>query len=343
MIEKSNEPSSARHAESPFRVFDLHLDSILQNRLFGYRIDRRHRAGIRGQPLFWHADLPRMREAHYLGACMGIHYWPVERDAGWREACRQLDVLDELCGLENVAKIGRDVAWSDVATYGGLALTAGVEGAHVLNGELERVGELARRRVAYLTLTHFSRNAAATPSLGRGTDENRGLTGFGRELVAECERRRVALDVAHVNKRGLLDVCKQATRPVLCTHTGVCGVHPHARNLSDDEIDAIAGTGGVIGVLVGPIFLGGGFSATTARVLDHVEYVADRVGIEHVAIGTDLDGWMPSIASDMRDCRDVLRIDDQLIARGYSDAQRAKISHGNALRVLAEIQSGVGD
>lgn len=330
-------PSSCVYMAN-FPILDLHLDSILQRRLFGYRIQRKHRAALKGQPLFWHADLPRMREASYKAACLGVHYWPFEREAGWREANKQLDVVDGLCDAEDdIVRIGRDIPWSKVAQHRGIALTAGVEGAHMLNGKIERIEQLALRHVSYLTLTHFSRNMAATPSMGRGVDDSQGLTNFGRELVAACEENLVAIDVAHVNSRGVLDACEVARRPILCTHTGVCGVHQHARNITDEEIDAIAETGGVIGVIFGPIFLAGGLRANSDVILDHIEYIVNRVGIDHVAIGTDFDGWLPSIPSDMRDCRDIDILPDKLLNRGFTPAQIESIGWKNAVRLFVDI------
>jgi membrane dipeptidase len=321
-----------------FPIFDLHLDSILQNRLFGYNINRRHRALLRGQPLFWHADLPRMRDAGYRGACMGIHYWPFERDHGWYEAKRQLDVLDSLIREnDNVARASQEIAWSDVPGYDGIALTAGLEGAHIINGELNHIAEAAERGVSYLTLTHFSKNQAATPSMGRGADDESGLTAFGRELVRECEQHRIAIDLAHVNRPGVLDACRYADKPVLCTHTGVCGVTPHARNITDDEIDAIAATGGLIGIIVGPVFLAGHLRASSEIIVDHIEHVIDRVGIEHVAIGTDFDGWLPSIPNDMRDCRDIRKVGHTLRERGFNDQQLEAIGWRNTVRFFQRL------
>ncbi|MEM1034103.1 MAG: membrane dipeptidase, partial [Myxococcota bacterium] len=86
-------------------------------------------------------------------------------------------------------------------------MAPGVEGAHMLDGDMGHFEALAARAPAYMTLAHFSKNSAATPSLGRGANEVEGLTGFGRELVSELERHGIFVDVAHVNTPGVLDVC----------------------------------------------------------------------------------------------------------------------------------------
>ncbi len=317
-------------------IVDLHVDCIIQQRLFCYRVTRRHRPGMRGQPLFWHADIPRMQDAGYGGACLGVHYWPWESERGFREMNRQLDYLDEVvAGSEDLLRVRQPADWQRAVDEGRLALAPGVEGAHILAGRIEHVETLGERSVAYLTLAHFSKNSAATPSMGRGANEQDGLSGFGRELIAALEEQGVVVDLAHVNTPGVLEACEVATRPVLCTHTGVKGVHEHARNISDDEIDAIAETDGVIGVIFAPVFLAGRLKADTSVVVDHLEYIIERVGIRHVALGSDYDGWIPSIPSDQRDCRDIHLVAKELFARGYPAEAVDRITGQNALELLS--------
>ena len=320
-------------------IVDLHVDSIIQQRLFRYDIQRRHRAGIKGQPLFWHADIPRMIEAGYRGACMGVHYYPWESEGGWEEMKRQIAYLDEVADRDQrTMRIRSAGDWKRAKEAGKLGLIPGVEGAHMLNGRIDRARRLAEFDVAYLTLAHFSANSAATPSIGRGADERHGLTAFGRALIEELNRHGVAVDLAHVNTPGVLDACEVTEAPVFCTHTGVKGVWDNPRNITDGEIEAIAATGGVIGVIFAPLFLAGKWRADTGVALDHLEYVIDRVGIEHAAIGSDYDGWLPTILSDHRDCRDIKRVTDGLRRRGYSDEEIDRIRFGNALRVMKEVE-----
>jgi membrane dipeptidase len=330
------ELAEALALQRSFGLVDLHVDSIIQQRLFRYDVRREHRAGLRGQPLFWHADVPRMAAAGYGGACMGIHYWPWESERGWREMHRQIDYLDALADEDpRCLRVREPGDWERAAREERLALAPGVEGAHMLAGRVERVAELARRGVAYLTLAHFSKNSAVTPSMGRGADERSGLTGFGRELVDALDEHSVTIDVAHVNTPGVLDICARTRRPVLCTHTGLDGLHEHARNISDEEIDAIAETGGAIGIIFAPFFLTGRLGVPSARVVDHIEYVIERVGLAHVCLGSDYDGWLPRIPNDQRDCRDIVRVTAELLARGHDEESLRAILRDNALRVLS--------
>lgn len=314
-------------------LVDLHLDTLIQAHLFRYRPQRRHRPGRHGQPLFWHADLPRMESAGYGAACMGIHGWPIESPARMQSAERQIDLLDALCEQDP----SRVVRWRPGQPWpldGRMVLTPGVEGAHILGGSLDSVDRLVARGVAYLTLAHFSCNSAASSSMGIGANERDGLTPFGHDLVRLLNDAGIVVDVSHVNQRGVLDACRSTRAPVLATHSGAQALHRHPRLLSPDAVRAVADTGGAVGVIFAPGFLTGSLNASTACVVAHIEAIADAVGIDHVAIGTDLDGWLPAIPSDMRDCTDTSRVTARLLARGWTESDLRKLLRDNALRVL---------
>ena len=318
-------------------MLDLHVDCIIQQRLFRYNMRQAHRPGRPGQPLFWHSDVPRMHQASYVGACLGVHFWPIETpERGWRELHKQIDYLDSVAEADSTClRVRTPQDWQRARDQHLLALAPGVEGAHMLGGRLDRVADLARRGVAYLTLTHFSKNSAATPSMGRGANEAEGLTAFGKDLIRALEDHDILVDLAHVNTPGVLDACAVATKPLLCTHTGVKGAFDHARNVTDAELDAIAATGGIIGIMFAPCFMADSLKADSTCVLDHIEYAVHRVGIDHVALGSDFDGWLPTIPSDMRDCTDLPKITNGLRARGWSQQDLDKLTHENALRVLS--------
>src|SRR5262249_44720135 len=120
-----------------------------------------------------------------------------------------------------------------------IAAYLGIEGAHALDGDIDRVGHFAKRGVRYLGLLHFSRNEVGRPAYGRGRADSEGLTAWGHEVIAACEQNGVIVDLAHINKRGFLDACAATTLPPIVSHTGVVGAFKHWRNIDDEQLRAV--------------------------------------------------------------------------------------------------------
>ncbi|MFT6627836.1 MAG: membrane dipeptidase [Flavobacteriales bacterium] len=324
---------AARALHRALGVVDLHVDCILQASLFGYDIEAAHRPGRYGQPRFNHVDVPRMVEAGYSGAYFGVHYFPWQSERGWRSAMKQLSRIDALCERDDrLYRVRRASDWDKAREAGCIGIAAGFEGAHLLNERLDRVQWLAENGVSYLTLAHFSKNAAATPSMGIGADEESGLTDFGIAVVEELQVNGVCVDTAHLNMPCVHHACRISRAPMFCTHTGAKGVHDVARCIDDIAIKAIADTGGVIGIIFSPHFLTGQAAAGTEAIIAHAQYIKELVGAQHVALGSDYDGWLPAIPSDHRDCRDILRVTAALLEAGFTETETRGVLRENALR-----------
>ena len=320
-------------------VVDLHVDVIIQQRLFRYDIRKFHRPWIRRQPFFRHADIPRMIEGGYAAAVLGIHYWPWESERGWREVKKQLAYMHWVVEHDErviLARTADDIVGAK--EDGKLAFLAGLEGAHLINGNLDRVDEAVNLGAIYITMAHFSKNSASTPGMGRRKNQTEGLSSFGRDLVRKMNAAQVLVDVAHINRPGLLEACEVTDAPVIASHTMAVGLHENDRGVTDDGIRAIARTGGVMGVIFAPNFVSGRLNAPLDAVVDHAVYIADLVGAEHVSVGSDFDGWIPAIPNDIRDCRDMPLLTQKLFDRGLDKEEIAGILGGNFLRVLRAVR-----
>lgn len=163
-----------------------------------------------------------------------------------------------------------------------------IEGAHALDDDLANLGRLDAAGYRMVGLAHFFDNAFAGSAHGVAKG---GLTGAGRELVAELERRRMIVDVAHASAATIDDVLAIATRPVVASHTGVRAVADNQRNLSDEQLRGIAATGGMVGIGFWPTACGGDDAAAIARSIAHAVSV---VGADHVGLGSDFDGAVPT-------------------------------------------------
>ncbi|HET6508178.1 MAG TPA: dipeptidase [Baekduia sp.] len=168
-------------------------------------------------------------------------------------------------------------------------------------------------------------------------DTGEGLTAAGRALVAKCEALKIAVDVSHLNARGFWDVAELTGRPVIATHCGAHAVAPASRNLTDEQLDAIGNSNGIVGIPYIVDFLrpDGDMNPDTplTTVVAHVRHVADRIGVDHVGFGSDFDGGViPEAIGDAAGLPGLLAA---LADDGFTPEEIAKIAWGNWRRVLA--------
>ncbi|MEA2519714.1 MAG: rane dipeptidase [Chloroflexota bacterium] len=193
----------------------------------------------------------------------------------------QLTVLRTAAGLD--AFLERRAADRSL-----VAALLAIEGAHALDDEVANIERLDAAGYRMVGLSHFFDNAFAGSAHGLVKG---GLTAAGRELVSELERRRIIVDVAHASTATIDDVLAIATRPVVASHTGVRAVADNGRNLTDDQLRGIAATGGMVGIGFWPTASGGDDAASIARSIMHAVSV---VGADHVGLGSDFDGGVPT-------------------------------------------------
>ncbi|MGB9072944.1 MAG: dipeptidase [Terriglobales bacterium] len=207
------------------------------------------------------------------------------------------------------------------------SITAGllsIEGAHALDGKLENLDVLYRAGYRMMSPSHFFDNDIGGSSAGV---HKTGLTEKGREWVRQMEARHMIVDLAHASARTIDDVLAMATRPVVVSHTGVRGTCNNNRNLSDDQIRAVARNGGLIGIGYWDTATCG----TDARaIVKAMRYVSDRVGAEHVALGSDFDGAVTTPF----DTTGLVEITDAMLEAGYSEQEVRMIMGENAVRFL---------
>ena len=206
-------------------------------------------------------------------------------------------------------------------------LTAGllsIEGAHALDGKLENLDVLYHAGYRMMSPSHFFDNDIGGSSAGV---HKTGLTEKGREWVRQMEARHMIIDLAHASPQTIQDVLAIATRPIVVSHTGVKGTCNNNRNLSDDQIQAIAAKGGLIGIGYWDVATCG----TDARaIVKAMRYVSDRVGVEHVALGSDFDGAV----TEPFDTTGLVLITDAMLEAGYSESDIRLIMGENALKFL---------
>jgi len=343
-------PAEARALHDESLVLDLHVDTPLWMRLLGYDPTQRHANRLPASPFAWHMDLPRAEEAGLDAAVLGLVINPrevreelmlplrllarVEEGKGTAQTLHTLGLLARLAEEHPdrfvFAKTGTELARAvEAGRFAGLA---GLEGAHGIEDDLANVGRAYEHGLRMLGLVHFQASAAAYPMTVPAFDD-RGLTRFGFDLLAEMERLGMVVDLAHVNARGVDDALGAMTKPFVVSHTACRALADVPRNLTDDEIRRMADAGGVIGIAVGRSFLG---RPGLAGFVDHVEHALRVGGAEAVAIGSDWDGAIVP-AEGMGDVRALPHVTAELLARGHSSATVSAFLGANALRVLVEV------
>ncbi|REE83919.1 membrane dipeptidase [Paenibacillus taihuensis] len=209
-------------------------------------------------------------------------------------------------------------------------------------------------------LTYNNQNAIASGCMELA---NGGVSNFGMTFIRRLNELRIVVDTSHCGKQTTLDACRLSEAPVIASHTGVEAIYPHRRCKSDEEIQAIAATGGVIGVFAMPWFVHEDPKNTTIdHVLDHIDYIVRLVGVDHVGIGTDWpmsdvdwslvyfkehiapklgfakgDGPSTELVRGLEQYGLFINFTRGLVARGYSDEEVGKIIGGNWLRVFEQV------
>ena len=214
-----------------------------------------------------------------------------------------------------------------------------MEGAEPIAPDLSNLGDWYERGLRSIGLVWSRPNAFAEGVPFRfpsSPDTGPGLTDAGRELVRACNRLGILVDLSHLNEAGFWDVAALSDRPLVATHSNAHALAPASRNLTDEQLDAIEGSGGVVGVnfAVGFLREDGAHDPLTpiTEIVRHVDYLAQRMGVDHVAFGSDFDGAV--IPQELGGAAGLPKLVAALRGAGYDNDAIAKITHENWLRVL---------
>ena len=324
-------------------VVDLHVDTFIWTRIFGYDLLRRHGRGLFDARFYGQADLPRLREAGVGGAIWSITTNPLRRASKrtgiFRKNLARLTAIFERAPDE-VALCRTAADYRAARAAGRHAAFIGVQGGNAFDADLA-LETFDASSLVKVTLVHLSTSSLGTtsaPSLGGSSDG--ALTDRGRELVRALDRHRIFVDLAHINRRGFFDAVAAHDRslPLLVSHTGIAGVHRHWRNVDDEQLRAVADTGGVIGVMYQSSFLGEpALGGRAEAIVDHLAHIVDVVGEDHAALGSDWDGAIIT-PRDLATCLELPILCELMLARGWSPERVRKILGGNFLRALAALR-----
>ena len=213
-----------------------------------------------------------------------------------------------------------------------------LENGYGMGDSIDHLDTLCKRGVQYVTLCHFRNNHLCGSSTEK-KDPGKGLTPFGREAVERMNRLGMMIDLSHASTETLYEVLELSKAPVLATHYGVRAVNDLKRNLSDEEIKALAAKGGVVQVASGAWFVSPGpeREAMLDQLIEHILHVKNLVGIEHVGLGTDFDGG--GGVKGFEDCTQISAITEKLLAKGFTKQDLELFWGGNLMRLWEQVKS----
>ena len=213
------------------------------------------------------------------------------------------------------------------AEEGKVKILLSIEGGEIFQGKVERVHEFYEGGIRMAALTWNNENEIAYPAKG-GSKE--GIKPLGWEILREMAALKMAADTSHLNEAGFWDLIDKHSQPPMASHSCAKKLCDHFRNLTDEQIRAMAGRGGWIGVNFYPAFLTGSTHATVRDIADHIDHICQLGGEKHVGFGSDFDG-IECAPVDCQSPADVPAILDELRRRGYGEDAISDIAGGNFL------------
>ncbi len=323
-------------------VIDLHIDSFIWHRVFGYDLRQRHGSGVLRANLFSQVDFPRVLEARLTGAIWVITTNPLKGGESRRDTfLANLLELEELFAsvTANFELVRDHAGYVRARGAGKHAAFIGIQGGNALDQDAFTLN-LLDDRIVRITLVHLSSSTLGTTSspLQLGADD--GLSGRGHDYVRQLDAKRIFVDLAHISRRGFWDAVRahDPSLPLIVTHTGVCGVHDHWRNLDDAQLRAVAESGGTVGIMYHWPFLGrGARTHGVEAILQHLEHIVATVGEDHASLGSDWDGAILT-PRDMPTCLELPRLVQGMLDRSWTPERVQKVLGTNFLRSLKHLR-----
>lgn len=212
----------------------------------------------------------------------------------------------------------------------------GIENGYAIGKELDNLDKFKNLGVSYITLCHNGDNDICDSA--RGTGEWGGLSPFGKEVIQKMNQSGIMIDVSHAAENTFYDVLNTSKVPVIASHSSVRKLCDHPRNLTDDQIKALAGKNGVMQICLYKGFINKEEDkASLSDAIQHINHVVQLVGVDYVGIGSDFDGDGELIGC--RSTNELINITVRLLEEGYNEEDIQKIWGGNLLRVMKSVQS----
>ena len=338
LVDEAKTFSQAKHIHNTSIILDSHCDTPMF-----FTNDSKANAtmfGTRSDKVL--VNLPKMTEGR-LDASIMVAYLPQgERTpeaykAVTAQTNRLLTQIEEIVQA-NSDRVGLAETAEDILRLkakGKKSILRGIENGYAIGRDLSLLGHFKRRGIVYMTLCHNGDNDICDSA--RGNAEHGGLSAFGREVVQEMNRLGILVDMSHAAESSFYDALELSKVPIVCTHSSARALCDHPRNLTDDQMRALAKHDGVAQTTVYQGFLRKEGEASIVDAVEHLCHAAKIMGVEHVGLGTDFDGdgGVPGLA----DASEIINFTRHLLLRHFSEQDIRLIMGGNFLRVMKQCNS----
>ena len=334
-VNDAREFAQARRVHNSVLTLDSHCDTPM---FFDQEVNLEHR-----DPKLL-VDFPKMREGHLDVSTMVAYLpqgdcTPEASEAATAQAFKTLAEIEQrVAHAPGVVLAQHPAQLYRNKLEGKLSVMCGIENGYAIGKDLQNVEKFARMGVVYITLCHNGDNDICD-SARRSSQRHGGLSAFGRDVVREMNRCGLMVDLSHAAETSFYDALQCSTTPIVCSHASSRAMCNHPRNLTDDQLRALAQAGGVAQVTLYHGFLRleeEGIPATVTDGVRHLMHMIDVAGIDHVGIGTDFDGdgGVPGCAC----ASELINFTRLLLAEGLTFHDLQKIWGGNWLRVMQQCQ-----
>lgn len=287
-----------------------------------------------------HTDIPRMQrggvDAQFFAVWVSPYSFP---DNPYQEALRMIGIFNDEMAM-NPETIGQADSPEDLTALndsGKIAAILAVEGGHTIENSIDNLITLYNAGMRYMTIT-WNNSTDWAISAQDPLSATVGLSDFGRQVIRTMDSLGIIIDVSHTGIKTIEDILEETTNPIVATHSGARALQDHYRNLTDDQIIDIANTGGVVGIVFYPPFLGSPSSSVNIQtVIDHIDYIVNLVGIDYVALGSDFDGIGTNTVNGLEDISKFPALTFALFESGYTREEIEKILGKNFMRVFNEV------
>lgn len=337
VADNATDRASIIHAKS--LVIDAHIDVL-------YHLTRtKSNANLSQRLSSGHFDFIRARDGGLDGSFFAIfvsNRFSAQPDGAFNEAQRLIKRLIQIVAanpkLAEFAYTPDDVL--RISNAGKHAVIMSLENGTPLGNDLTRLRQFYQQGIRYITLCHNQDNQICDSSYDKRRT-HRGLSAFGKHVVAEMNRLGMMIDVSHVSDQAFWQVLQLSQSPVIASHSSLRKFRSFGRNLSNDMLLALKQNGGVVCINFGSMFLSDDYrrrKQTLQDVIKHIDYAVKLIGIDHVGLGSDFDG-VDEVPRGLEDVSDYPKITEALLQLGYSEEDIIKINGGNLLRVWRENDS----